>query len=68
MYYRDKSSFCAEHFCEDLGNNLNEIFSAQPDLNIENFNKLFNEFAHIVLSTIDAQSPLKSLTRKEKKL
>ena len=39
MYYKDKSSFCAEHFCEDLGNNLNEFFSAQPALNIENFNK-----------------------------
>ena len=67
-YYRDKSSFCAEYFCEYLGNTLNEFFSAQPALNIEKFNKLFNQFAHIILSTIDTHAPLKSLTRKEKKL
>ena len=67
MYYKDKS-FCAEHFCEDFGNNPNEFFSAQPALNIENFNKLFNQFAHIILSTIDTHAPLKSLTRKDKKL
>ena len=68
MYYRDKSSFCAEHFCEDLNNNLNKLFSAQPALNIENFNKLFNQFAHIILSTINTHPPLKSLPRKENKL
>ena len=58
MYYRDKSSFCAEHFCEDLGNNLNNFFSAQPALNIENFNTLLNQFAHIILSTIDTHALL----------
>ena len=68
MYYRGKSSFCAENFCEDLDNNLNEIFSAQPALNIENFNELFNQFAHIILSTIDTHAPLELLTKKEKKL
>ena len=68
MYYRNKSSFCAEHFCENLDNNLNEFFSAQPALNIENFNKLFNQFAHIILSTIDTHASLKSLTRKETKV
>ena len=65
MYYRDKTSFCAEHFCEDRSNNLNKFFSTQPALNIENCNKLFNQFAHIILSTIDTHTPLKSLTRKE---
>ena len=68
MYSKDKSSFCAEHFCVDLGNNLNEFFFAQPALSIENFNKLFNRFAHIILSTIDTHAPIESLTRKEKKL
>ena len=65
MHYRDKSSFCAEHFCKDLGNNVNEFFSAQPAFNIENFNKLSNQFAHIILSAIDTHAPRKSLTRKE---
>ena len=26
MYCRNKSSFCAEHFCKDFGNSLNEFF------------------------------------------
>ena len=41
MYYRYKSSFSAEHFSEDIDNNQNKFFSAEPALNIKNFNKLF---------------------------
>ena len=62
MYYKDKSSL----YYKD--NNLNQFFSAQPDLNIKNFNKLFTQFAHIILSTIDTHAPLKSLTKTKKKL
>ena len=69
MCYRDKSSFCVGHFCKNLANNLNKCFFAQPALNIENFIKLFfNQFVHIILSTIDTHAPLKPLTRKEKNL
>ena len=66
MYYRDKSSFYEEHFSKDLDNK--RIFFVPPALNIENFNELFNQFVHIILSTIDTHVPLKSLTRKQKKL
>ena len=68
IYYRDKSKFNAEKFCEDLDFNLNNFFSNQPALNKENYNLLINHFTRIILSTINTHAPLKPLPRKQKKI
>ena len=68
MFYRDKSSFCADSFRNDLQADLCNVFEHQPELTNENFNEMFNLFSHTVLSTINIHAPLKPLSRKQKKL
>ena len=67
MLYRDQSSFRVDSFCENLEAKLINVFSQQPVLN-NNFNEMFELFSTTVLSTINAHAPLKSLSRKQKKL
>ena len=44
MLYRDKSSFRVDSFCENLEVKLINVFSQQPELNNNNFNKMFEFF------------------------
>ena len=68
IYHRDRSRFCPESFCEELESNLFDYFSTQPALDSGNFNKLFDDFARIILSAIDSHAPIKYLSRKQMKL
>ena len=66
IFYREKSSFRAESFCENLHCNLINSFSTQPVLNTSNFNHSFNLFWQAIMNTIDKHVPLKRLFRKQK--
>ena len=44
-FYRDKSSFSADSFRNDLQADLSNSFSKQPELAKENFNEMFNLFS-----------------------
>ena len=66
-YFRDRSAFRADSFCEDLHQNLLNSFSDQPPLTIENFNELFNLFSRVTLSTIDKHALPKTFIKTTKK-
>ena len=68
IFYREKSPFRAEAFCEDLHSNLINSFSTQPVLNTNNYNQSFNLFSQTIMNTIDKHAPLKRLSRKQKRL
>ena len=55
--YKDKSSFSADSFRNDLQADLCNAFSHQPELAKENFNEMFNLFSRTVLTTIDTYAP-----------
>lgn len=67
-YYRDKSNFDKDKFCDDLNCNLLNFYENSPSLKIENFNNIFNQFTELVLSTINIHAPLKPLSRKHVRL
>ena len=65
---RDKTKFCTESFCKDLQTDLDNYFSHRPTLSNENFNELFNSFVHIISHSIDTHAPLRSISRRMRKL
>ena len=68
MFYRSKSKFTAENFCEDLGKNLDTFYFNLPELTNDNFSENFQEFTNIVSLTIDKRASLKKLSRPQLKL
>ena len=67
-FYRDKSKFTAENFCEDLRKNLYSFFHYLPELTHDNFSESFEKFTNIVSLTTDKHAPLKKLSRRQWKL
>ena len=67
-YYRDKSTFSSQSFCDELEITLANFILNQPLLNNDNFDNTFNNFISIISSTIDKHAPLKPLSRKQQKL
>ena len=67
-YYRHKSKFDSDTFNEDLNQTLANHFPSVPDLTLNNFNKIFNEFYRLISKTINQHAPLKRYTRRQKKL
>ena len=68
VYFKNKSIFTPEIFCEDLKNNLHFFFFNLPLLTKDNFNENFEKFTNIVSSTIDKHAPLTKLLRGQLKL
>ena len=69
VYFRNKSKFTPEIFCEDLKNNLDFFFFNLPLLTKDNLiNENFEKFTNIVSSTIDKHAPLTKLSRRQLKL
>ena len=68
IFYRDKTNFTVDYFCEDLLHKLYYYFAHQPSLSKNIYDSLFSKFASIVSKTIDIQAPLKKLSRKKRKL
>ena len=68
-YYRDKSKFDSDStFNEDLYQTLANYFSSVPDLTLNNFNEIFNEFYRLISKTISQYAPLKRYSRRQRKL
>ena len=68
FFYRDKTKFCSESFCKELQTDLDNYFSHRPTLSNGNFNKLFNNFVHIISYSIDTHAPLRPISRRMRKL
>ena len=68
FFYRNKTKFCSESFCKELQTDLDNYFSHRPTLSNENFNKLFNNFVHIISHSIDTHAPLRPILRRMRKL
>ena len=67
-YYRDKSKFDSYTFNEDLNQTLANHFSSVPDITLNNFNEIFNEFYRLISKTISQYVPLKRYSRRQRKL
>ena len=68
LFYLNKTKFCSELFCKDLQTDLDNYFSHRSILFNENFNKLFNNFVHIISYSIDIHAPLRPISRRIRKL
>ena len=69
IFYRDKSNFKADSYCQDLETNLYDFGDHHLALIVTNLNDAFNEFIAVISGKIDAHAPLKPLsnTKKTKK-
>jgi len=56
-FFRDKSKFSKEAFWVNLQTNLENMFYDSPDLNLANFDYMFNQSTSIVLATINKHAP-----------
>ena len=63
-FCRDKSSFSADSYRNNLQADLCNASSCQPELTKEYFYEMFNLFSRTVLTTIDTHAHLKPLSRK----
>ena len=55
-------------FNEDLHQALANHFSQVPDLTLNNFNDIFNEFYKLISKTITQDAPLKRYSKRQQKL
>ena len=55
-------------FNEDLHQTLANHFSQVPDLTLNNFNDIFNEFYKLISKTITQHAPLKRYSKRQHKL
>ena len=67
-YYHDKSKFDSGRLNEDWNQTLANHFSRVPDLTLNNFNAIFNEFYKQISKTISQHAPLKRNPRRQRKL
>ena len=67
-YYRNKSNFIPEDYCEALEIRLTKFSDTYEQLNLNNFNFLFNGFVKIIAETTNQHTSLKKLSRKQLKL
>ena len=67
-YYRDKSKFKSEDFCDDVQSKFFAYIINMPDLDCDNVNGSFNGFENLLRSIIDDHAPLKRLSRRQRKL
>ena len=67
-YYRDKSKFKSEDFCDDMQSKFFAYIINMPDLNCDNINDSFNGFVNLLRSIIDDYASLKRLSRRQQKL
>ena len=66
--YYHKSKFDCDTFNEDLIQTPANHFSSVPDLSLNNFNDIFNEFYRLISKTISQHVPLKRYSRRQRKL
>ena len=66
--FRDKSNLNVENYCDEMYESVNKFLADLDDLTETNYNISFDSFILLVLKVIDNHSPLKKLSRKQKKL
>ena len=67
-YYRNKSKFKSEDFCDDVQSKFFAYIINMPDLDCDNVNDSFSGFVNLLRSIIDDHAPLKRLSRIQQKL
>ena len=67
-YYRYKSKFNSEDFCDDVQSKFFAYIIKMPNLDSDNVNDSFNGFVNLLRSIIDDHAPLKRLSRRQQKL
>ena len=66
--FRDKSNLNVENYCDEMYESVNKFLADLDDLTETKYNISFDSFISLVLKVIDNHSPLKKLSRKQKKL
>ena len=66
--YRDKLKFDSNQFNDELNTSSNDFFIQLLLLIKDSFNEIFNRFNLLILQVIDKNTPLKEVSRKQKKL
>ena len=61
-------NFNSETFVSDLSKNLDHFYFSVPFFDIRDLLAAFDKFIEIIKSTINAHAPLKSASRKQRKL
>ena len=67
-YYRDKSKFNPEDYNLDLNLALSNLFEKTPEINSQTFDTVFNKSIKTIKDIIDIHAPLKSYSRRQKRL
>ena len=65
---RDLQNFDKALFSEELHHILQTFFQSKPEINPNNFNKIFSDFIEVIITHIDHHAPLKKVSRKQLKL
>ena len=67
-FFRDKTNFNSESYCEDMAVSINDFASNLDDLTEQSFNDAFEAYIQVIQKVIDKYAPLKQMSRKQKKL
>ena len=67
-YFRDKSKFNPKDYNLDLNLALSNLFEKTPEINSQTFDTVFNKFIKTIKDIIDIHAPLKSYSRRQKRL
>ena len=67
-FFRDKTNFNSESYCEDMTASVNDFASILDDLTEQSFNDAFEPYIQVIHKVIDKHAPLKQMLRKLKKL
>jgi len=68
IYRRNITKFDPSIYCNDINLNLIELSKKFTEITPQNINLIFEEFILTITNTMDSQTPLKALSRKQRKL
>ena len=65
MFKRELKNFNSQCFRENLHQSFQNFFDQNNDINLNNFNKVFSDFADLLNNLINYYAPLKKISRRQ---
>ena len=65
-FFRDKTNFNSESYCEDMAVSVNDFASNLDDLTEHDFYDAFEAYIQVIHKVIDKHAPLKQMSGKQK--